>query len=72
MCHRNVYTQECVQGSIKDFEFGGLHKVLSGRVLGGGMGVGCWSGGWSGGMAPQENLGFRSSDSRLTLMESER
>ena len=36
MCHRNVYTQECAQGSIKDFEFGGLHKVLSGRVLGGG------------------------------------
>ena len=32
MCHRNVYTQECVQGSIKDFEFGGLHKVLSGGV----------------------------------------
>ena len=48
MCHRNVYTQECAQGSIKDFEFGGLHKVLSGRVLGGGGGGGGGVG-WGGG-----------------------
>ena len=49
MCHRNVYTQECAQGSIKDFEFGGLHKVLSGRVLGGG--------GWGSGVGLGVGLG---------------
>ena len=45
---------------------GGVWGGWCGGVSRGGLGVGL------GGMAPQENLGFRSSDLRLTLMQSER
>ena len=40
MCHRNVYTQECMQDSIKEFEFGGY--MLEG--CGGGVGGVVWGG----------------------------